>query len=74
MQFVQLGCAQYSVLPLEQNVYVMTKPPHLQMKYGSIYLFIYGSWLDNITLNSSSDEGKMENIFTIKNAEKGPAS
>lgn len=39
-----------------------------------IPLFIYGSWLDNAILNTSSDEGKVENIFTIKIAEKGPAS
>lgn len=44
MQFVQFGCVQYSVFPLEQKVHVMTKPPHPHMKYGSIYSFMGLGW------------------------------
>lgn len=44
MQFVQFGCVQYSVFPLEQNMHVTTKPPHLHMKYGCIYLFMGLGW------------------------------
>lgn len=35
-----------------------------------IHLLICVSWPDNVTLDTSSDEGKVENMFTIKISEK----